>query len=197
MNFQEYSLLALRTAKPLPKEHQVLHALIGLAGEFGELAGAIKKHVVYGKALDRVNVMEEISDIFWYLNLYMVEKDTNLALIKKAHEQISEHPGELQKMYEGDPFSLVMITLATTTLMATLNIPASERGESDEVVIQHTALMLCGLLEFCGYTLSQALETNIAKLAARYGDKYSDYSALNRDTASERVILEGSNAQLD
>ena len=38
--------------------------------------------------------------------------------------------------------------------------------------------------------LSQAYEVNIAKLAKRYGDKYSDYAAVNRDIDAERAVLE-------
>lgn len=197
MNFQEYSLLALRTAKPLSKAQQILHAQIGMASEGGELADAIKKHVIYGKALDKVNVMEEIADIFWYLNLYIVESDVNPSAVTNAVKQIAESPGELQKMYDANPFELVEVLLAMTALTATLTIPEKNRGASNDTVVFHISLMLCGLLEFCGYTLSQALETNINKLAARYGDKYSDYNALNRDTDSERVILENANVKFD
>ena len=34
------------------------------------------------------------------------------------------------------------------------------------------------------------LATNIAKLKSRYGDKFTDSAAINRDTISERKILE-------
>lgn len=37
----------------------------------------------------------------------------------------------------------------------------------------------------------KGLETNIKKLAARYGDKFDDFKALNRDLSTERDILEG------
>jgi NTP pyrophosphatase (non-canonical NTP hydrolase) len=43
-----------------------LHALIGLAGEAGELAGAAQKWLWYGKSLDTVNVKEELGDLLWY-----------------------------------------------------------------------------------------------------------------------------------
>ena len=38
--------------------------------------------------------------------------------------------------------------------------------------------------------LAEAFEVNIAKLAKRYGDKYSDYAAINRDIDAERAVLE-------
>jgi len=42
-----------------------------------------------------------------------------------------------------------------------------------------------------GKDLDAAMETNIAKLKARYGDKFSEERALNRDLDIERGILEG------
>lgn len=48
------------------ENQRLLHAGIGLATEAGELLDALKKHVFYGKELDRVNLREELGDIFWY-----------------------------------------------------------------------------------------------------------------------------------
>lgn len=45
----------------------MMHAAIGVAGEGGELAGAIKKAWVYGKPLDRANVVEELGDLRFYM----------------------------------------------------------------------------------------------------------------------------------
>ena len=46
---------------------RVLHAALGVATEAGELLDAVKKHVYYGKPLDRVNLFEEVGDLFWYM----------------------------------------------------------------------------------------------------------------------------------
>lgn len=43
------------------------HAVSGISGEAGELLDAIKKAVIYRKPLDRVNVIEELGDIEFYL----------------------------------------------------------------------------------------------------------------------------------
>lgn len=42
------------------------HAALGICGEAGELADAVKKHVAYGKALDTDNVLEESGDLLFY-----------------------------------------------------------------------------------------------------------------------------------
>ena len=43
------------------------HAVMGVAGEAGELIDAIKKHTIYGKPLDRENIIEELGDLRFYI----------------------------------------------------------------------------------------------------------------------------------
>ncbi len=45
-------------------------------------------------------------------------------------------------------------------------------------------------LDASGYTMEQAMERNIAKLKARFGDKFTEHAALNRDLDAERAVLE-------
>jgi len=49
-----------------------LHALVGLTGEIGELADAVKRNQFYGLELDTDNVVEEIGDILYYLSALML-----------------------------------------------------------------------------------------------------------------------------
>jgi NTP pyrophosphatase (non-canonical NTP hydrolase) len=68
MEINKYQELALRTAKPLDSDLDDLqHALLGMTSEVGEIADAFKKHVIYGKPLDKANIAEEIGDVLWYL----------------------------------------------------------------------------------------------------------------------------------
>ena len=49
------------------QEAHVIHMLLGIAGEAGELIDAIKKAAIYKKPLDIGNVREELGDIEFYL----------------------------------------------------------------------------------------------------------------------------------
>ena len=69
MKLDEYQKLAIRTAKKVDQNFDLMHVAFGLSGEAGEFADAIKKHLVYGKELDKGNVIEEIGDILWYIAL--------------------------------------------------------------------------------------------------------------------------------
>lgn len=50
-----------------PEKSHLLHMVMGISGEAGELLDAIKKHVIYNKPLDMQNVLEELGDIEFYL----------------------------------------------------------------------------------------------------------------------------------
>jgi len=94
---------------------RLLHAGIGLSTESGEFLDALKKHIFYGKELDKVNLGEEIGDLFWYIAI------------------------------------------------------------------------VCDEL---GINIENTMQNNIDKLKARYGEKFSEEDAENRDLNKERKILE-------
>ena len=45
---------------------KILHAVMGMVTEAGELMDAVKRHLIYGKPIDFINLMEENGDSFWY-----------------------------------------------------------------------------------------------------------------------------------
>lgn len=116
----------LRESQDLPKiaarfqeigTVRLVHSMIGLATEAGEIQDMMKKHLFYGKEIDRVNLVEELGDIMWYVGLACSE---------------------------------------------------------------------------LGVTLDEVMAKNNAKLAARYGDVFTEDAALNRDLNKERETLEES-----
>jgi NTP pyrophosphatase (non-canonical NTP hydrolase) len=56
---------------------------------------------------------------------------------------------------------------------------------------------IANLCNIHGWDLRDILATNIAKLEARYPEKFTEENALNRDLVIEREILEGSNLVFD
>ena len=47
----------------------LVHALMGMQTESAEFTDMIKKCLIYGKPIDEVNLLEELGDIAWYMNL--------------------------------------------------------------------------------------------------------------------------------
>lgn len=97
MNDKEYTVAAKRT---LSLEYNidevgdvVLHSVLGVSSEAGELLDPIKKALFYGRPIDKVNLVEEIGDIMWYLAILADEigvsledaKRINIAKLKKRY----------------------------------------------------------------------------------------------------------------
>lgn len=60
----------MRTAKDMGSmQLNLIHASLGISGEGGEFADAVKKHAVYNKPLDAENCIEELGDLLWYVAL--------------------------------------------------------------------------------------------------------------------------------
>lgn len=72
----------------------LVHMVIGVCGEAGELLDAIKKRAIYRKELDTINVLEELGDIEFYLEglrqgLGITREqclDANIAKLGKRYE---------------------------------------------------------------------------------------------------------------
>lgn len=64
---------------------RLLHGVVGACTEVGELQDQLKRHLFYGKALDEVNMKEEVSDVLWYLNIICDELGFTLEQAMEAN----------------------------------------------------------------------------------------------------------------
>lgn len=91
--FDDYQLLARLTAnKEGTEKERLTNWALGLAGEAGEVADIIKKHVFHGHPLDEEDVKKELGDILWYIAMLAYDLDTWLSEtvegnIKKLEER--------------------------------------------------------------------------------------------------------------
>lgn len=67
MELRDYQFLANRTAKDLGFRDGLIHAALGVTGEAGEFADAVKRVAIYEGVPDRVNMIEELGDLLWYI----------------------------------------------------------------------------------------------------------------------------------
>ena len=77
-----------------PAKADLQHMAIGVAGEAGELLDAVKKHTVYNKDLDLLNVIEELGDMEFYLE--GVRQNTGIT----REECLVANISKLAKRYE-------------------------------------------------------------------------------------------------
>src|SRR5690606_20335975 len=68
MNLDTYQNLAGRTDPHAPGTRDALgNGALGLVGEAGEVAEAVKKHLFHGHPIDKATMTEELGDVLWYV----------------------------------------------------------------------------------------------------------------------------------
>ena len=70
MTGTEYQELAMRTNRPeATQEENLINGCLGLSGETGEVCDIIKKYMFQGHEFEREKILDECSDVLWYLTL--------------------------------------------------------------------------------------------------------------------------------
>jgi NTP pyrophosphatase (non-canonical NTP hydrolase) len=81
------------------QDADLMHMVIGVAGEAGELLDAAKKIVIYNKPPDFTNIVEELGDIEFFLEGVR----QNLGITRD--ECLAENVKKLQKRYASGTYS--------------------------------------------------------------------------------------------
>ena len=99
MDGDSHQRLAYRTAPktyrtPTFQQMELIHAVLGLASELGEIADTVKKHVIYGRPLDTDNLVEEAGDNDWYgaLLLSAINEFRSVAMEKNIEKLRLRYP---------------------------------------------------------------------------------------------------------
>lgn len=70
MTGTEYQKLAMRTNKPeATQKENLINGCLGLAGEAGEVCDIVKKYMFQGHNLETQKIVDELSDVLWYVAL--------------------------------------------------------------------------------------------------------------------------------
>lgn len=168
LSLKEYQELAKRTYPNLGNyERNKLHMRLGVITEFGEVLDMIKKHIAYNKALDLVNIQEEISDICWYLvNDLSIDKQD----VKSIRASVNKQYTDIESFAES--MEILLKSYLTD-------------GNSQALIHD-----LCIESQLLGLDFYKGLKNNIDKLRVRFPEKFDTDKALNRDLVSERLQLE-------
>ncbi len=191
MNYNDYLNHVMSHAKPLPLETDLHHMCLGLTSEAGEIADAIKAHMIYDKPLDVVNIGEEMGDGLWFAGglARLLNLDFNDVVVAALannvahgrHERLWSHAGWLVDAAAALHCYVInytddQIALKTSAMMA-------------ELVRYVRNLKRVG--ECFGITIEAAAKANMVKLDLRYGGgEFSAERGLNRDKAAEHRAIE-------
>ena len=94
MEIKEFQKNSIRTLNmDLTKEQLLSNMVMGIAGESGEVADVIKKHLYQGHDLDVAHLKEEIGDVMFYI--------VNLANVLELdmEEVLEDNINKLRKRY--------------------------------------------------------------------------------------------------
>jgi hypothetical protein len=141
--------------------------------------------------IDEANLKEEFGDMYWYVGIMIDELSLDPENIF-GEEYLERMNYDNTRQYLRNEIDVItidigeMIDLLKKTLMygKELNVQA----------IAQKLTMICSGAECCLNMYAQtgrgARERNIEKLRARYGEKFTEAAALERNLTLEREILE-------
>lgn len=191
MTPNQYQQFALKTEKTPEFKFkgamvEVFHGAVGAAINVGTLQDIIKKHVIYGKPFNAEhfgNVASAVTEAVYDLpNLEdpnlgdgrEIALDMTTSRVVHGMVGVVTEAGELQDM--------VYRSIVNSTPLDRLNLK-EELGD----ILWYVALVA----DAGGFTLEEVMKRNIEKLKARYGDKFTEEAALNRDLTKEKSALNG------
>lgn len=64
-SYQEFAVSKM--SKDLTKKEELATLALGIAGEGGEVADHVKKHIGHGHDLDEEHLVKELGDVLWYV----------------------------------------------------------------------------------------------------------------------------------
>lgn len=179
--------LALRTEStiaPLTIDHHVFSRVISASIAAGNLADFIKKKAAYNKPIDIVKWQEYVAQ--------MAAAAKYLAHIT-SQESFSDPLGMTINLDTRIFHGVIGLFTESTELMEAMQ-KAMDNGSWDVVNLKEEIgdqeWYKAILVDAIGANLEAIQDRVIAKLKARYPDKYTDAAAINRDLTTERAILE-------
>jgi len=83
----EYVKAAIRTESPqtFAVNPRILHGVIGISTEAGEMLSNLKKALFYGNEVDINNLKEEIGDVLWYIAILSNELDISIETLMEQN----------------------------------------------------------------------------------------------------------------
>jgi len=162
------------------------HMSLGLGSELNELFDANINQ-------DSVNTFEELGDIYWYLSneIYLLKYKFDIPdmILNYSPEMVNNV--DISKVR--DLATLISINNDLIKKMFAYRKDKVKPQIVDELIVNISDLQIALSLECIGYNFDEEkiMERNIAKLSARYPEKFTQEDSIDRDLDKERDILEG------
>ena len=187
MNWSEYLILSEKTLSQEfhcdeQKYKNILHSVLGILSEIEEIFENYKDGRLVTEVSSQGSLGEEIADLSWYLAIPFRE----LNLDSKSIQLEIHNGGSYETLHD--------ILLTSIKFVDPLKKKIYYNKPIDDVMLSNLSYRLLSLLinysNVNSVDFNMALDKNITKLKARYGEKFSSDKAINRDLTVEKNILE-------
>lgn len=171
---------------------RLLHGAIGLASELSEIQEATNT-----EEIDTVNMKEEMGDLLWYIGIMIDELRLDPDVILYSEPLLTKE--DLAFLSQSDKEFEVRVAVPDMVISVGKAIDLLKKSVmygkqlNVDALAEQLAMLnssITNVLNVLGFTPEEARERNIEKLRARYGAKFTEAAALNRDLKTEREILE-------
>lgn len=195
--YQERAILTESVPQELNFGEVGLHMMINASLLMATLMDEAKKTMFYGKKLDTEKFRDTADNLAGYANMMYQYSDqlsvkNDKALYQKlpdSTEDIDPKNLDLRKLHCAIGIFTESAELLSAMKKQLEGKPLDEVNYAEEIgdVLWYTAIGA----DASKTTLGNIQTTNIAKLAARYPEKFTPEAALQRNLDKERQILEG------
>lgn len=162
-----------------------VHQALGIVGELGELIRAVENK-------DLVNIREEAGDMCWFVAVACNDNGLSFnELATAAEESLSLE----KEFYDGGYDTYGYVDFIKKLVIYNDGVIKDSFVYKEELIKYLTNILRHVINQTYwrateGFDLESILEVNINKLNLRFGEKFSQYFANNRDLDSERIVLE-------
>lgn len=202
MDANTYQREARRTAAPIDvvastcdlnaqRQIRLLLSTIGINGEVGEVQEVILDQPHPDYSFDVMKFTKELGDVYWY-NAHAADSlEYELESVMPPHSRILTHRTLLVTEYNARTIAEIVPALVIQAarmseyvkkLVFHRHDPETERYKGLQLQLLSTLGVLCYLV---GTNPGTVMDENIAKLRARYPEKFETQLSVNKDESTE------------
>lgn len=174
----------------------IAHGILGISGEISEINEAYELVNFKESDIDTVNLKEELGDICWYIanlataiNYVPVWKKETESKYKDPFLVLPEDVDKFQFFINNSKISGISGKLVDL-LKRVIFYGVSFDEQLIKTSLNKLIIILHKMADNLCVTLEECQTMNIDKLTERYGEKFTEEAAVNRNLNSEREVLE-------
>lgn len=183
VSLREYHGLAMRTSNSAADHDHALNGIFGLLGETGEIADLYKKwkfQFTPGTEFPKNACINELGDVMWYLE--ELAEGMEMTLAEVCNDTFDGIDAVVESETAPDPeFSVEHLTRHMCYLASLISwdYEVARRGATVLRMV-HIVFDIARLARFCGVTIADVAEANVAKLRHRYPDGFDAHVSMRR-----------------